>query len=78
MKMMDFSGATRIPLIGRHALLQDAERRIRQGGFHLLYFEGKGGIGKTALLEAILERSRLRDEMGGTSTVHVAREVIDL
>lgn len=77
MKLTDFRGATRIPLIGRRPLLQDAERRIRQGGPHLIYIEGKGGIGKTAVLEAILERSREGGE-GGPPAPHVAREVIDL
>jgi len=78
MNLTDLSGATRIPLIGRHDLLLDAQRRIQQGGSHVLYFEGKGGIGKTALLEAILERSRQSGELDEASTVHVAGEVIDL
>jgi tetratricopeptide (TPR) repeat protein len=74
MKLKDFSGASRIPLIGRRAFLQDAERRIRQGGTHLLHFEGQGGIGKTAVLEAILERSRSSEG----AAAHIAAEVIDL
>ena len=57
MKLVQFAGAHRVPLVGRLDLLQEAERRIGRGGIHLLYFEGSGGIGKTALLEAILERS---------------------
>jgi len=78
MKLTDFSGATRIPLIGRRALLQDTERRIRQGGPHLLYVEGQGGIGKTAVLEAILERSQESAAGQRCPATYIAEEVIDL
>jgi tetratricopeptide (TPR) repeat protein len=78
MKLMEFTGARRIPLIGRRDLLQEAERRIGRGGIHLIYVEGGGGIGKTALLETILERSQrgsIADTMAGCSVAH---EIIDL
>ena len=78
MKLSDFSGARRIPLIGRHSLLQEADRRLRQGGTHLLYFEGEGGIGKTALLETILDRSQLGGEGYSPFPGSVADEIIDL
>ncbi len=78
MKLIEFTGARRIPLIGRRDLLHEAERRIGRGGIHLIYVEGSGGIGKTALLETILERSQrgtIADTMAGC---RVAHEVIDL
>ena len=78
MKRMEFTGARRLPLIGRRDLLHEAERRIGRGGIHLLYVEGEGGLGKTALLETILERSQrgsIADVMAGCSVAH---EVIDL
>jgi tetratricopeptide (TPR) repeat protein len=78
MKLMEFTGARRVPLIGRRDLLHEAERRIGRGGIHLIYVEGPGGIGKTALLETILERSQrgsIADTMAGCSVAH---EVIDL
>ncbi len=78
MKRMEFIGARRIPLIGRRDLLHEAERRIGRGGIHLIYVEGEGGIGKTALLETILERSQrgsISELMAGCSVAH---EVIDL
>lgn len=78
MKLLDFTGARRIPLIGRHSLLQEASRRLRKGGTHLLYFEGEGGIGKTALLEAILERSQLGGDGYSPFPGSVADEIIDL
>jgi tetratricopeptide (TPR) repeat protein len=78
MELIDFSGALRIPLIGRRDYLQEAERRMQQGGTHLLYFEGEGGIGKTALLEAILGSSRESAEQGRLAGRQVAREIIDL
>ena len=78
MKLSDFTGARRIPLIGRYSLLQEAERRLRQGGIHLLYFEGEGGIGKTALLETILDRSQLGGEGYSPFPGSVADEIIDL
>ncbi len=58
MELTDFTGAQRISLIGRRNLLEDALKRIRRGGFHILYYEGEGGIGKTAILEEILRLSR--------------------
>jgi len=78
MKLIEFSGARRIPLIGRLDLLQEAERRVGRGGVHLLYFEGSGGIGKTALLEAILERSQRGGRAETPSGCCVAHEVVDL
>jgi len=78
MMLTDFFAARRIPLVGRQELLQDAERRIRRGGTHLLYFEGEGGIGKTALIEAILEGSQARKQDGGLFARSIAREVVDL
>ena len=73
---IDFSGARRIPLVGRSDLLTEVEQRIRRGGVHLLYFEGEGGIGKTALLEAALARCRNAD--GLLHAERVAGEVVDL
>ncbi len=75
MNLTDMSGATRIPLIGRRALLQDAAQRLGKGGPHLVHFEGVGGIGKTALLEAILDRSR---EENTRPAAHIASQIIDL
>jgi hypothetical protein len=78
MKLVEFTGARRIPLVGRLDHLQEAERRIGRGGVHLLYFEGNGGIGKTSLLEAILERSQWKGRAETLSGCCVAHEVIDL
>jgi tetratricopeptide (TPR) repeat protein len=78
MRLIEFTGARRIPLIGRQDLLQEAERRIGRGGIHLLFVEGGGGIGKTALLEAILERSQWGSRAEAMSGCCVAQEVVDL
>ena len=78
MNLGDFYAARRIPLVGRQELLEDAERRIRRGGTHLLYFEGDGGIGKTALLEAILEGSQAQRQDGGLFARTIAQEIVDL
>lgn len=78
MMLTDFYAARRIPLVGRQALLHDVEQRIRRGGTHLLYFEGQGGIGKTALLEAILEQSQTRSQEEGLFARTIAREIVDL
>lgn len=78
MRLIEFTGARRIPLIGRRDLLQEAERRIGRGGIHLIYVEGGGGIGKTALLETVLERS-LRGTIADTmAACSIAHEIIDL
>jgi tetratricopeptide (TPR) repeat protein len=78
MRLIEFSGARRIPLIGRRELLKEAERRIGRGGVHILYFEGGGGIGKTALLEAILEQSQRGDRADAMPACRVADGIIDL
>ena len=78
MRLTDFTGARRIPLIGRRAFLDEASQRLRRGGVHLLYFEGEGGIGKTALLETILQRSCHEGEDRVPYTGIVAEENIDL
>jgi hypothetical protein len=78
MKLTDLSAARRIPLVGRHGFLQEASRCLRAGGVHVLYFEGEGGIGKTALLEAILERTRGGDQAGLARECTVADTIIDL
>ena len=78
MKLIEFSGARRIPLVGRQDLLQEAERRIGRGGVHLLYLEGSGGIGKTAVLEAILERSQWGGRVETLSGCCVAHDIVDL
>ena len=78
MNPSDFTGARRIPLVGRHGFLEEARRHLRQGGAHLLYYEGDGGIGKTALLETIMERSRREGEERIRYTGCVADEIIDL
>ena len=78
MNLIEFSGARRIPLVGRQDLLQEAERRIGRGGVHLLYFEGSGGMGKTALLEGILERSQWGGRVESLSGCCVAHDIVDL
>jgi tetratricopeptide (TPR) repeat protein len=78
MRLIEFTGARRIPLVGRRELLKEAERRIGRGGVHLLYFEGGGGIGKTALLEAILEQSQRGGRADAQPTCQVAQSIIDL
>ena len=78
MRLTEFTGARRVPLIGRRDLLQEAERRIGRGGVHLIYFEGGGGIGKTALLDAILEQSQRGSRADAMAGCCVAQEVIDL
>jgi tetratricopeptide (TPR) repeat protein len=78
MRLIEFNGARRVPLVGRRELLKEAERRIGRGGVHLLYFEGEGGIGKTALLEAILEQSQRAGRANTCPACRVADRVIDL
>ena len=78
MRLMDFTGARRIPLIGRHDLLREAERRMGRGGVHLIYLEGEGGIGKTAVLEAILEQSQRGALADAMASCCVGQEPIDL
>lgn len=78
MKLVELTGARRVPLVGRLEHLQEAERRIGRGGIHLLYFEGSGGIGKTSLLEAILERSQWKGRAETLSGCCVAHEIVDL
>jgi tetratricopeptide (TPR) repeat protein len=78
MKLIEFAGTRRIPLIGRRDLLQEAERRIGRGGVHLLYVEGRGGVGKTALLEAILDKSLRTGRTDSAAGSCVAQEIIDL
>jgi tetratricopeptide (TPR) repeat protein len=78
MSLFEFTGARRIPLIGRQDLLTDAKQRIGRGGVHLLYFEGGGGIGKTALLETILKQSQRGGRGETLPACRVAREVVDL
>ncbi|MBN1657656.1 MAG: ATP-binding protein [Anaerolineae bacterium] len=78
MDLIDFQGAARVPLIGRHSLLEEVEQRVRRGGSHVLYFEGEGGIGKTALLEATLEHARQKSGCGDLVIGCVASEIVDL
>jgi len=78
MRLMEFTGARRIPLIGRHDLLKEAERRMGRGGIHLIYIEGEGGIGKTTVLEAVLEQSQRGALADAMASCCVAQEVIDL
>jgi tetratricopeptide (TPR) repeat protein len=82
MRLVEFNGARRIPLVGRYELLKEAERRIGRGGVHLIHVEGEGGVGKTALLEAILEQSqrldRAADRANDRNTCSVAESIIDL
>lgn len=78
MSLFEFNAARRIPFIGRKDLLTEAERRIGRGGVHLLYFQGEGGIGKTDLLEAILEQSRRGRKGEALPGCCVASAVIDL
>jgi len=78
MGLIEFTGARRIPLIGRRDLLHAVERRIGRGGIHILFFEGAGGIGKTALLEAILERSQWVSRAETLAGCCAAHEIVDL
>ena len=78
MNLVEFSGARRIPLIGRQDLLKETEWYIGRGGVHLLHFEGEGGIGKTALLGAILEQSQRGGGADRLAGCRVAKEVVDL
>lgn len=78
MNLTDLAAARRIPLIGRHEILLEIERRVKRGGTHLLYFEGEGGIGKTALLEAVLRLGKERAETGSIFARSVARQIVDL
>lgn len=78
MELSDFVGARRIPLIGRRTYLQEIRQRIHQRGVHVLYFEGEGGIGKTALLEAALEHSLQEQGRADANRGCVASEIIDL
>lgn len=78
MGVSDFVGARRIPLIGRRTFLQEVGRRMKRGGVHVLYFEGEGGIGKTALLDAALASSRQGKGEAARFKGSVAREIIDL
>ena len=78
MNLIEFTGARRIPLVGRQDLLKETEWYIGRGGVHLLYFEGQGGIGKTALLGAILEQSQRGKEADRLAGCRVAKEIVDL
>ena len=78
MRLAEFTGARRIPLVGRQDLLNQAERSIGRGGVHITYLEGCGGIGKTALLEAILEQTQRGNRADALAGCCVAKEVIDL
>ncbi len=78
MRLTEFTGARRVPLVGRRDILQEAERRIGRGGVHLIYVEGEGGIGKTALLEAILEYSQRGSRAEAMPACLVAQEAVDL
>jgi tetratricopeptide (TPR) repeat protein len=78
MRLIEFAGARRIRPVGRRELLKEAERRIGRGGVHLLYFEGRGGIGKTTLLQAILEQSQRGGRADATTACRVADSIIDL
>jgi tetratricopeptide (TPR) repeat protein len=78
MRLSEFTGARHIPLVGRRDLLEEARRRVGRGGVHLVYFEGDGGVGKTALLEAILEQSQRGSRADAMPGCRVAGEVIDL
>jgi tetratricopeptide (TPR) repeat protein len=78
MDLIDFVGASRIPLVGREGFLQEIEQCLRRGGSHLFYLEGEGGIGKTVLLEAALEFTRRGRDDGELFIDCIAREVVDL
>jgi tetratricopeptide (TPR) repeat protein len=78
MKLTDFTGARRIPLVGRRQLLEETMHRMQGRGTQLLYFEGEGGIGKTALLEALLQHARESTGNGSSISNCVGRQIIDL
>ena len=42
MRLVEFTAARRIPMIGHEELVKEAERRIGRGGVHFLSFEGAG------------------------------------
>jgi|GEM_PF-1912105 len=71
-RLSDFTGASRIPFIGRQPLVEDALKRIKKGGAHVIFYEGAGGFGKTMLIEHILQRCR--EDLRQTLT---AEEIVD-
>jgi hypothetical protein len=78
MEHADFAGANRIPLVGRRTFLQDAANRLRQGGIHLLFFDGERGIGKTTLIQAILDESASERQDRDQFSRYVAGSIIEL
>jgi hypothetical protein len=77
MKPIYSGNARRTPLVGRRDYLRAVERRICWGGVHLFLVEGEGGMGKTSLLEAILEQNRPTGETDVRFEWCVAHEIID-
>jgi hypothetical protein len=77
MKPIASSEPCRLRFVGRQDFLRAVERRRCWGGVYLLLIEGEGGIGKTALLEAILERTRPARETGFRLEPCVANQIID-
>jgi len=47
--------------IGREAILKQVRGWLEDGKFHLAFFSGEYGIGKTRLLQRILELERKYD-----------------
>jgi predicted ATPase len=54
--------------IGRETILQDVHAWLQDGGFHSVYFSGDYGIGKTRLLQRILDLAHREWKCGGVPT----------
>ena len=50
-----FSYKTLEKFIGRESILKDVRGRLQNDKFHLVFLSGEFGIGKTRLLQRILE-----------------------
>src|SRR3990172_4227481 len=54
--------------VGREAILRDARAWLQNGDFHLAFFSGDYGIGKTRLLQRILDLARKELKYDGAPT----------
>lgn len=54
--------------VGRESILQDARGWMQDGKFHLVFFSGEYGIGKTRLLQKILDLSMRELKYDGSPT----------
>ncbi len=75
-EIKQISGLQRINLVGRERILMEIYRRAEQAEEKtrpvLIYLEGAGGVGKTAILEKVLADIKERDD------VTIAEEILDL